>query len=152
MKELCWTLGRYDVVAVFEAADDESAAALALSASSVALAEPAAPAPAPASPPDESALGELVITGHKLDKLPRIAILPSLSPDLEDVMVRSVVRHDIELTGMFDVVKDADAPPGLYGFDDPVDVAFGDHAGRSSDGSTGVRRSASMAARRVPVA
>jgi len=29
MKELCWTLGRYDVVAVFEAADDESAAALA---------------------------------------------------------------------------------------------------------------------------
>jgi uncharacterized protein with GYD domain len=35
MKELCWTLGRYDVVAVFEAADDESAAALALSASSL---------------------------------------------------------------------------------------------------------------------
>lgn len=34
MKELCWTLGRYDVVAVFEAADDESAAALALSGSS----------------------------------------------------------------------------------------------------------------------
>ena len=32
MKELCWTLGRHDVVAVFEAADDESAAALALSA------------------------------------------------------------------------------------------------------------------------
>jgi uncharacterized protein with GYD domain len=35
MKELCWILGRYDVVAVFEAADDESAAALALSASSL---------------------------------------------------------------------------------------------------------------------
>ena len=35
MKELCWTLGRHDVVAVFEAADDESAAALALSASSL---------------------------------------------------------------------------------------------------------------------
>ena len=25
MKELCWTLGRHDVVAVFEAPDDESA-------------------------------------------------------------------------------------------------------------------------------
>jgi uncharacterized protein with GYD domain len=35
MKELCWTLGRHDVVAVFEAADDESATALALSAASL---------------------------------------------------------------------------------------------------------------------
>jgi uncharacterized protein with GYD domain len=33
LKELCWTMGRYDVVAVFEAADDESAEALALSVS-----------------------------------------------------------------------------------------------------------------------
>ena len=24
LKELCWTMGRYDVVAVFEAADDEA--------------------------------------------------------------------------------------------------------------------------------
>jgi TolB protein len=83
---------------------------------------PAAPAPAAPAPPNEAELGELVITGHKLDKLPRIAILPSLSPDLEDVMVRSVVRHDIGLTGMFDVIKDSDAPPGMYSFDDPVDV------------------------------
>jgi uncharacterized protein with GYD domain len=35
IKVLCWTIGRYDVIAVFEAADDESAAALALSASSL---------------------------------------------------------------------------------------------------------------------
>jgi uncharacterized protein with GYD domain len=35
MKELCWTLGRHDVVAVFEAPDDESATALALSAASL---------------------------------------------------------------------------------------------------------------------
>ncbi len=79
------------------------------------------PAPA-AAQADESALGELVITGHKAEKLPRIAILPSLAPDLEDVMVRSVVRHDIELTGMFDIIKDESAPPGLYSFDEPVDV------------------------------
>jgi uncharacterized protein with GYD domain len=35
LKELCWTMGRYDVIAVFEAPDDESAAALALSAASL---------------------------------------------------------------------------------------------------------------------
>ncbi len=34
LRELCWTMGRYDVVAVFEAPDDEAAAALSLSASS----------------------------------------------------------------------------------------------------------------------
>jgi uncharacterized protein with GYD domain len=35
LKELCWTMGRYDVIAVFDAPDDESAAALSLSASSL---------------------------------------------------------------------------------------------------------------------
>jgi TolB protein len=84
-------------------------------------AAPAAPATAPATP-NEAELGNLVITGHSAEKLPRIAVLPSLSPDLEDVIVRSVVRHDIELTGMFDIIKDADAPTGMYSFDDPVDI------------------------------
>jgi len=72
--------------------------------------------------PDESVLGEFVVTGVVQEKIPKIAILPSLSPDLEDVVVRSVVRRDFELTGMFDVIDDAKAPPGLYGFDDPVDI------------------------------
>ena len=31
LKVLCWTLGRYDVIAVFEAPDDESATALTFS-------------------------------------------------------------------------------------------------------------------------
>ena len=35
LKELFWTMGRYDVIAVFDAPDDESAAALTLSASSL---------------------------------------------------------------------------------------------------------------------
>jgi TolB protein len=83
---------------------------------------PAAAAPGAAPAPSETELGEFVVTGKKVEKLPRIAILPSLAPDLEDVMVRSVVRHDIELTGMFDVIKDSDAPPGMYSFDDPVDI------------------------------
>ena len=35
IKVLCWTMGRYDVIAVFEAPDDESATALGFSASSL---------------------------------------------------------------------------------------------------------------------
>jgi uncharacterized protein with GYD domain len=35
IKVLCWTIGRYDVVAVFEAPDDESATALSYSVSSL---------------------------------------------------------------------------------------------------------------------
>jgi len=76
----------------------------------------------PAAPPDEGQLGEFIVTGHQADKLPRIAILPSLAPDLEDVIVRSVVRRDIELTGMFELIPDSKAPAGLYSFEDPVDV------------------------------
>jgi len=85
-------------------------------ASSV-LAEP------PTAPPDETALGEILVTGSQAtEKLPRIAILPSLSPDYEDVIVRGVVRHDFELTGLFDVIADDKAPAGMYGFEDAVDV------------------------------
>jgi TolB protein len=82
-----------------------------------AVADPQAP------PPDESALGEILVTGTQAaEKLPRIAILPSLSPDYEDVIVRGVVRRDFELTGLFDVIADDKAPAGMYGFEDPVDV------------------------------
>jgi uncharacterized protein with GYD domain len=35
LKVLCWTMGRYDVIAVFEAPDDESATALTFSTSSL---------------------------------------------------------------------------------------------------------------------
>ncbi len=79
-------------------------------------------AQAPTPTPDEGALGELVVTGHVKEHVTKLAILPSLAPDLEDVIVRSVVRRDLELSGMFDLVADKQAPPGLYGFDDPVDV------------------------------
>ncbi len=76
-----------------------------------------------AAPPDETALGEILVTGSQAtEKLPRIAILPSLSPDYEDVIVRGVVRHDFELTGLFDVISDDKAPAGMYGFEDAVDV------------------------------
>jgi TolB protein len=76
----------------------------------------------PAGPQDESPLGQLLITGNTQDQVTPLAILPSLSPDLEDVIVRGVVRRDFELTGMFNVIPDNKAPEGLYGFEDPVDI------------------------------
>jgi TolB protein len=76
----------------------------------------------PEPPADESVLGELLITGDVQEHITPLAVLPSLSPDLEDVIVRGVVRRDFELTGMFKVLSDEKAPEGLYGFDDPVDV------------------------------
>ena len=87
----------------------------------------AAQAPAtPAAPatPNENVLGEFVVTGvnNQAEPLPKIAVLPSLAPDLEDVIVRGVVRRDFELTGMYDLIPDSKAPQGLYGFDDPIDV------------------------------
>ena len=89
-----------------------------LSQASLLQAQTAAPEP----PPDESLLGELLITGDVQEHVTPLAVLPSLSPDLEDVIVRGVVRRDLELTGMFKVLPDDKAPEGLYGFDDPVDI------------------------------
>jgi TolB protein len=90
--------------------------------SAPAHAQAPASAPTPAAP-SQDVLGEFVVTGvTRGERLPRIAILPSLAPDLEDVIVRGVVRRDFELTGMFEVLSDSKAPPGLYGFSDPVDV------------------------------
>jgi TolB protein len=111
------------------------AAALLLAAGTTAAlaAPPTSPAPAAAAPPaasapktaapNESLLGEFVVTGHVEEHIPKIAILPSFSPAFEDVIVRSVVRRDLELIGLFDVLDDQKAPQGWYGFDDPVDVA-----------------------------
>lgn len=101
-----------------------SSVALPAAAQAPAPAAPAA-ANAPAAPgaaPNEAVLGEFIVTGHQQEKLPRIAILPSLSPDIEDVVVRSVVRRDIELTGLFELIPDSKAPPGFYSFDEAVDV------------------------------
>ncbi|MEY4544879.1 MAG: hypothetical protein RL685_1074 [Pseudomonadota bacterium] len=70
----------------------------------------------------EEVLGVLPITGDVSERLTPLVVLPSLSPDLEDVIVRGVVRRDFELTGMFNVIPDAKAPEGPYGFDDPVDI------------------------------
>ena len=47
LKVLCWTIGRYDVVAVFEAPDDESATALSLQPARSAIRAPRSCAPSP---------------------------------------------------------------------------------------------------------
>ncbi len=75
-----------------------------------------------APPADESVLGVLPITGTAEEHVTTLAVLPSLSPDRADVDVRSIVRRDLELTGLFKIVPERNAPVGTYGFDDPVDV------------------------------
>ncbi|HEY4159893.1 MAG TPA: tolB protein [Polyangiaceae bacterium] len=92
-----------------------------LAGASAQTAPPATP-PAATAAPNQDVLGPFVVTGVTQERLPRIAILPSLSPDLEDVIVRGVVRRDFELTGLFDVISDSKAPSGMYGFTDPIDV------------------------------
>lgn len=90
--------------------------------STTAYADPAA-ATDPTEPKDSGdVLGEFIVTGTVQEHVPKIAILPSLSPALEDVIVRSVVRRDLELSGMFDVIADEKAPTGNYDFEDSVDV------------------------------
>jgi TolB protein len=76
-----------------------------------------------ADPPNEDVLGEIVVTGTSQEHIPKIAVLPSTSPAYEDVIVRGVVRRDLEISGFFKVIPDKDAPPGAYRFTDPVDVA-----------------------------
>jgi len=99
-----------------------AACALFLLAAPAAADTPAASA-ATATPPDEGVLGSFVITGvNTSERLPKIAVLPSLSPDYEDVIVRGVVRRDFELTGLYELIPDSKAPAGLYGFEDPIDV------------------------------
>jgi TolB protein len=75
-----------------------------------------------APPPDETSLGEIPVTGNAAEHVVKVAILPSLAPDMEDVVVRGVVRRDFELSGLFEVLPDSRAPAGMYGFADPVDV------------------------------
>jgi TolB protein len=92
-------------------------AILTLLLSSVAVAETSA-----TTPQSPDVLGDIVVTGTSKEHIPKIAVLPSTSPAYEDVIVRGVVRRDLEISGFFKVISDKDAPPGSYRFTDPVDV------------------------------
>lgn len=80
-------------------------------------------APSPAQKNAEDILGNIVVVAGASRQLPKVAVIPSLASDLEDVTVRSVVRRDLDLCGEFEVVDDRKAPEGLYLSDSPVDVA-----------------------------
>ena len=99
-----------------------SAAAL-LALASLAPARAQTPPASPAAPPDPNdVLGNIVVVAGAGRPLPKIAILPSLAADAEDVTLRSVVRRDLDLTGEFELLADSAAPEGLYLADSPVDV------------------------------
>jgi len=84
--------------------------------------------PGPLAHADDAAAGgdplaNFVVTPEQSTRpLPKIAVLPSLAPDMEDVTLRSVVRRDLELSGEFDVIPDSEAPDGVYMSDSPIDV------------------------------
>ena len=83
----------------------------------------ATPASAQDKPPNpEDLLGNIVVVAGAGRALPKIAVLPSLAADMEDVTVRSVARRDLELCGEFEVLPDSAAPEGIYLADAPVDV------------------------------
>src|SRR6185437_12638164 len=81
------------------------------------------PPPATATPQDPNdVLGNIVVVAGAGRPLPKIAVLPSLASEIEDVTARSVIRRDLDLCGEFDVLPDSSAPEGLYLADSPVDV------------------------------
>lgn len=103
MKKL-WSLGFVGLVAVMFGASSSTA-------------QPAA------GPADADPLANLVITGTSGERpLPKIAVIPSDASAMEDVLLRSVVRRDLELSGEFEVLPDSAAPEGLYFPDTNVDV------------------------------
>ncbi|MDI3286713.1 tolB protein [Polyangium sp. 15x6] len=71
--------------------------------------------PADTPPSPEDLLGNIVVVAGATRPLPRIAVLPSSSWDEEDVIMRSVARRDLELSGEFEVLTDDDAPEEAWG-------------------------------------
>lgn len=101
-----------------------SAVALALSPLAAAQAPPA-PSPAPAgTAPPQDVLGNMVVTAGSTRALPKIAVVPSLSSDLADVTLRSVVVRDLDLCGEFEVLPDSAAPDGVYASDATLDMSL----------------------------
>ncbi len=88
-----------------------------------AVAPPAGAQLAADKPPNpDDLLGNIVVVAGAGRPLPKIAVLPSLASEMEDVTIRSVARRDLELCGEFELLTDSSAPEGLYLADSPVDV------------------------------
>ena len=104
------------------------AASLALA--TLAAAGPAAgDAPQGASgepPPDESILGTVDVNGSSaegLPPLPKMGVVPIVPTGSADSLVTLVVRHDMELSGQFDVQSEDVSPPGPFTHTTPLDLA-----------------------------
>ncbi len=83
--------------------------------------------PPAADQPDESVLGTVEVNGSAagLPPLPKMAVVPITTTGTADSIVNLVVRHDMELSGQFEVLSDDKAPPGPFKHDSPLDlVAF----------------------------
>jgi TolB protein len=83
---------------------------------------PAAPGESAADKPKDLLGNMVVVAAAAARPLPKIGVVPSLSPDMEDVTLRSVVRRDLDLCGEFEVLPESAAPDGLYLADSPVDA------------------------------
>jgi TolB protein len=95
----------------------------ALASRNVALAQPAP------SPADESILGTVEVDGSggsNLPPLPKLAMVPLISITDADSTVSYVVRHDLELSGQFQVMALNETPSGPFTRDVAIDLhAYG---------------------------
>lgn len=67
-------------------------------------------------------LGTLVVTPGAGRPLPKLGIVPSISSDFADVLLRSVVVRDLDLCGEVELLPDKAAPDGAYSSDPVVDT------------------------------
>jgi TolB protein len=88
-------------------------------------ATPGNPAHSGSDPPDESILGTIEVNGtaEGLPPLPKMAVVPIVTTGTADSVVNLVVRHDMELSGQFEVLDENSAPPGPFTHTSPLDLA-----------------------------
>jgi len=81
--------------------------------------------PAAQPQPDESVLGTVEVNGSAegMLPLPKMAIVPLLTTGQADSLVNLVVRHDMELSGQFEVLDENAAPAGPFTHTTPLDLA-----------------------------
>ncbi len=103
------------------------------------------PSPAAGDQPDESLLGTIEVNGSAgLPPLPKMGVVPIVPSGTADSLVNLVVRHDMELSGQFDVLGEDTAPIGPFTHTDA------DRPRRVAREGRRVRFSASMPSRRRP--
>jgi TolB protein len=84
-----------------------------------------ADSPAAVDQPDDSVLGTVEVNGSAggLTPLPKMAIVPLLVTGQADSVVNLVVRHDLDLSGQFEVLDENAAPAGPFTHTTPLDLA-----------------------------